>query len=375
MQYRDLCGNRVSNLGMGNMRLPTQADGTVDREQAAEIIRYVYGQGVNYFDTAFPYHNGESEVALGEALSIYPRKSYYLADKFWYQSQTPGMSIRDFFEIQLKRCGTDYFDYYLIHNVSDLTIGDYLRLDREQKMLDYLESEKDAGRIKHLGFSCHAGPENLRRFLDYHQFDFVQIQCNYLDWKLQRAQQKYELLAARKIPVVVMESCRGGRLADLGPQNNAKLKALRPDESVVSWAFRYLQGLPNVRVILSGFSKLAQAQDTVGTFSMGQPLTPSERTTLEQIAATMVDIIPCTACHYCRACPQHLDIPGLIAMYNDARFDMTLPAFQLAGMPAAQRPESCIGCGQCRKACPQGIDIPAIMKDFDRRYKAVRTTQ
>lgn len=372
MIYKDFCGNRVSNLGMGNMRLPIRADGHVDEAHAREIIRYAYENGVNYFDTAYLYHDGESEPVLGRALADYPRESYHLADKFWYQSRTPGMTVKDFFEIQLRRCGADYFDYYLIHNVSDATIGDYLRIDAQEGMLDYLESEKAAGRIRHLGFSCHAGPENLERFLDHHDFEFVQIQCNYLDWELQNAKRKYELLTARGIPVVTMESCRGGRLADLGPENNARLKRLRPDDSVASWAYRYLQGLDNVRVILSGMSSLAQAQDNVRTFGAFSPLTAEERDALAGITASMADRVPCTACHYCRACPKKLDIPGLIALYNEARVDMVMPFYQVRQLPEEQRPSACIGCGACRRACPQGIDVPEILKDFDRRLKAFR---
>jgi predicted aldo/keto reductase-like oxidoreductase len=369
MIYKELCGEKISNLGMGNMRLPTRDDGHVDEPKAREIIRFAYEHGVNYFDTAYPYHNGESEPVLGRALADFPRESWHIADKFRNQSRTAGMTVKDFFEIQLGRCGVDYFDYYLIHNVSDATIEDYLETDRNEGMLAYFESEKAAGRIRHLGFSCHAGPENLERFLDYHDFDFVQIQCNYLDWVLQNAKRKYEIMTERNIPIVVMESCRGGRLADLGEKNNAVLKGLRPDDSIASWAYRYLQNLDNVKVILSGMSTLEQAADNVNTFGSFTPMTDAERKVLDGVVEYLTDMVPCTACRYCQGCPMGLDIPGLIALYNEGRVNMRGPAAQVGKLPEDKRPGNCIGCGACMKACPQGIKVPEIMKDFDGKLK------
>lgn len=376
MIYKPFGDMQLSQLGMGNMRLPTVGGGNpftapVDEEKAHEIIRYVYEQGVNYFDTAFLYHNGASEVVLGRALAEYPRDSFYIADKFWYQSMTPGMTIPEFFEIQLERCGVEYFDFYLIHNISDDTIEDYLELDRTQNMLAYFEAEKARGRIKHLGFSCHAGPENLERFLDYHDFEFVQIQCNYLDWTLQNAKRKYEILTGRGLPVIIMEPVRGGRLADLGPEDNAKLKTSRPDDSVASWAFRWLQGLDNVCVILSGMSTLEQAQDNVKTFQKLEPLNEAETELIGGIVGGMLENVPCTACRYCHDCPRKLDIPTLIDLYNTGRFEPFEVIPQLAALPEEQQPQACIACGVCKKACPQGIDIPDVLEKLAAIPKAM----
>lgn len=374
MIYRDLCGNKVSNLGMGNMRLPVKADGRVDEPEARKIIEYAYTHGVNYFDTAFLYHNGESEKVLGRALRQYPRESYYIVDKFWYQSRTPGMTIKDFFEIQLERCGVDYFDYYLIHNVSDATIEDYLSIDKNEGMMDYLESEKSAGRIKHLGFSCHATPDNLERFLDTYpdKFEFVQIQCNYLDWTLQNAKRKYDFLTSRNIPIVVMESCRGGKLANLNEENSAMLRKLDAEATSASWAYRWLQNLENVSVILSGMSTLEQVVDNVATFDEYRPLNSEEKNTITEIATSMANMIPCTACHYCHDCPKKLDIPSLIAMYNEANVDIMMPAFLMLQMPEDKKPYSCIKCGKCKKACPQGIDIPTVLADLNKKLSEIK---
>lgn len=373
MIYRELCKSRVSLLGMGNMRLPLGKDGGVDIPEAERIIQYVYENGVNYFDTAYLYHDGHSEEVLGGALRRYPRESYYLADKFWYQSRTKGMSIQDFLEIQLGRLGTDYIDYYLIHNVNDTTIEDYIRIDQEEGMFAYLEEEKKRGRIRHLGFSCHANPENLKRFLDYYpHFEFVQIQCNYLDWTLQKAKEKYEILADRGLPVIVMESCRGGRLADLGEESNALLKSIRPDSSIAAWAYRYLQDLENVSVILSGMSTFNQAEDNIKTFSEHIPLRDEEKKALSKVVSDMAELIPCTACHYCHECPRELDIPSLISLYNESRIDLSSPMYRLMQLPEEKRPSACISCGKCKRACPQGIDIPAVMKDFAAKAEEYR---
>ncbi|QQO07701.1 aldo/keto reductase [Breznakiella homolactica] len=369
MLYNKFKDKNLSALGMGAMRLPTQGgswDAPVDEEKAREIIEYVYEQGVNYFDTAFLYHSGESEKVLGRALAQYPRESFYLADKFWYQSMTPDMTIKQFFEIQLDRCGVEYFDFYLVHNVSDETIEDYFELDRTQKMMEYLESEKAAGRIRHMGFSCHSSTENMVRFLDFHDFDFVQIQCNYLDWTFQDARGKYEILTERGIQVVVMEPVRGGALASHGERLNALLKAARPDESVAAWAFRFLQSLENVAVVLSGMSTMDQARDNAKTFGSRLPLNEAEKGLLETVMAEKLDLVPCTACRYCQTCPRNLDIPALISLYNESLIDRNGAMWGIRALSEEQQPGNCVSCGICSKACPQGIDIPGVLAGLDR---------
>ena len=268
MVYRDFKGLKLSGLGMGNMRLPVVDgdDSKIDYAEAERIIDYAYEHGVNYFDTAYAYHNGSSELAVRQALSKYPRESYYLADKFPGYDLANMPKVKEIFEEQLQKCGVDYFDFYLFHNVCELNIEEYL--DPKYGILDYLLEQKKLGRIKHLGFSCHGAMPVLKRFLDAYgeHMEFCQIQLNYVDWSLQRAEEKVKLLNERGIPVWVMEPVRGGRLVSLPEEAEANLKSLRPDESVVSWAFRFLQSVEGVTMVLSGMSSMQQVMDNIATW-------------------------------------------------------------------------------------------------------------
>ena len=368
MIYRDFQGLKLSGLGFGAMRLPVLADGSVNEHLTTEMVRYAMEHGVNYFDTAYPYHGGMSEVVLGRALSAYPRESYYLATKY------PGHQLSDsydpaaVFEEQLKKCGVEYFDFYLMHNVYENSIRTYT--DPRWGIVDYFVEQKRLGRIRHLGFSCHGGLDILREFLDRYGdvMEFCQIQLNWLDWKLQDGKTKYELLTERGIPVWVMEPVRGGRLAKLSEGEEALLKGLRPGESIPAWGFRWLQGLPNVKMVLSGMSDMAQMEDNVKTFSAENPLSQVERETLAAIAEGMMDAIPCTACRYCcDGCPMGLDIPMLLHAYNDLKFAPTLTAaMRMEGLPEDKRPSACVGCGACASVCPQRISIPELLKEFSQ---------
>ena len=368
MIYNDFQDLSLSRLGFGAMRLPLKEDKSVDDAVVTEMVDYAMSHGVNYFDTAWPYHSGCSEIVMGKALKKYPRESWYLADKY------PGHQIADtyepaaIFEEQLKKCGVDYFDFYLLHNVYENSIGVYL--DPKWGIVDYFKEQLKNGRIRHLGFSTHARPETLETFLDAvgECMEFCQIQLNYLDWTLQDAKAKYELLTARNIPVWVMEPLRGGRLAALSKEDESRLKALRPSESISAWSFRYLMNLPNVKMILSGMSAPEQMIDNVRTFSEGMPLSEAETALLSEIAEGLKEAVPCTRCRYCcDGCPQGLDIPMLIHAYNDLKFsggNMTV-AMQFDALPEEKLPSACIGCGSCAAVCPQGIDIPGIMPKLE----------
>ena len=358
---------RLGLLGFGTMRLPTHADGSIDEAQVAEMAAYALEHGVNYFDTAYPYHGGESERVIGRVLSKYPRDSWYLATKYpGHQISSTGYDPAEIFEEQLQKCGVEYFDFYLLHNVYEKSMEVYL--DPKWGIIDYFKEQKRLGRIKHLGFSCHAETKGLKEFLDAcgEDMEFCQIQLNYLDWTLQDAKGKYDLLTERGIPVWVMEPVRGGRLASLSDAEEAKLKALRPEDSVASWGFRFLQALPNVKMVLSGMSSMEQMVDNVKTFSEDKPLTAEETALLLNIAEGMKDSIPCTACRYCcDGCPAGLDIPGLISTYNELRFSPAVNvAMRIEFMPEDKKPTACIGCGQCTRMCPQNIDVPGALKDF-----------
>ena len=313
MFYNDACGEKLSRLGFGCMRLPVDENGAINTPEFEKMVDYAIEHGVNYFDTAWPYHGGHSELAVGKALSRYPRESYYLADKYPGHQIASSYNPAEIFEQQLKKCGVEYFDFYLLHNVYENSIGVYT--DPKWGILDYFKEQKRLGRIRHLGFSTHARPDTLEKFLDYANgaMEFCQIQLNYLDWTLQEADRKYELLTARNIPIWVMEPLRGGKLAVLSEDDTARLRALRPDESTASWSLRYLQSLPNVKVIRSGMSAFDQMEDNVATFSGGRELNEEEKALLFDIAEGLKDAVPCTRCRYCcEGCPMGLDIPMLI---------------------------------------------------------------
>ncbi len=366
MQYSDFQGLKISRLGFGLMRLPTKADKTVDEAQCAALFDYAVAHGVNYFDTAYPYLNGLSELVAGRLLKKYPRESYYLADKF------PGHQISEthypepLFKEQLQKCQVDYFDFYLMHNVYENSIDVYE--DARWGIVDYFVQQKKLGRIRHLGFSAHGRLDNMKRFLDRFgdAMEFCQIQLNYLDWTLQDAEAKCALLAERGIPVWVMEPVRGGKLASLPAEAAARLRTARPQESAAAWAFRWLQRLPQVKVVLSGMSSMAQLEENVRTFSEGAPLTDAESALLLEIAEGLKDALPCTGCRYCcDGCPRQLDIPRLLNCYNDVHFDPSMTvSMQLDSLPPDKQPDACIRCGACVKACPQKIDIPKALKEL-----------
>lgn len=366
MKYREACGEKVSALGFGMMRLPLLEDGSIDQDQVQRMVDYAMEKGVNYYDTAYPYHNGMSELSAGKALSKYQRDSYFLANKFPGHQHMKKYDCKGIFEEQLEKCRVDYFDFYLYHNVCENCYATYT--NEEYGIRDYFIEQKKLGRIRHLGLSSHARSENLEEILDYFGdcIEFVQIQLNYVDWDLQDAKRKVEILGDRGLPVIVMEPLRGGKLADLGEENNALLKAMRPEESIASWSFRWLQTLPEVSIVLSGMSAFEQMKDNIRTFSTGEPLSDEEKNTLTRIADSMKVGAPCTACRYCtEGCPMELDIPMLIAAYNDLKFQTALAVpMQMDALPAEKRPESCIGCGACAQVCPQQIDIPGVMSEF-----------
>jgi predicted aldo/keto reductase-like oxidoreductase len=387
--YKSFQDLSLSALGMGNMRLPRKGEdrsAPIDREKAREIIEYAYEHGINYFDTAYMYHGGESERFVGEILNQYPRDTWHLADKLpghmmvykdgklsgkGYLSNKPIKSIENIFEDQLKKCGVDFFDFYLLHNLCETSYDFYTNEDLG--LVDYLLEQKEAGRIGHLGLSAHGRAETIDAFLNWRDcFEFVQIQLNYVDWTLQEAGKKYEVITAHGLPVWVMEPCRGGRLADIGEEGNAILKKARPDDSIASWAFRFLQSLPNVSVVLSGMTTMDQIIENVALFSNPDPVTESEKTVLTQALDKLIDMVPCTACRYCcDVCPQQLDIPKLISMYNEAVIDgIFLLNFTLGAMEDSELPSACLACGDCKELCPQDIDIPDIMDKFNDILKA-----
>ena len=371
MIFSEFQDKKLSLLGFGAMRLPVK-DGQIDQELVEKMVRYGIDHGVNYFDTAYPYHGGMSERVMGKVLSQYPRESYYLADKFPGHMILESYDPQTLFEEQLRRCNVEYFDFYLLHNVYEESVERYL--DPNLGIMEYLKEQKRNGRIRHLGFSTHGRLDMMKEFLEKYgqDMEFCQIQLNYLDWTLQDAKEKYELLTSYNIPVWVMEPVRGGKLANF---QDPRLLVRRPDATTASWGFRFLQGLPNVKMILSGMSNMDHMTDNVATFEQRQPLNQEEIDLLLQMAEEMKNVIPCTGCRYCcDGCPMELDIPAMMSICSDIRFAPVVNSvMMLEALPEEKKPSACIACGKCTQVCPQHIDIPAVMKELAQRMEAMPT--
>ncbi len=372
MLYNEFQGMKLSALGMGNMRLPVlDGDtGKIDVKTTEEMIAQAMDAGVNYYDTAYGYHNGESERVVGAALKKYPRDSFYLATKFPGYDLSNMPKVKEIFEEQLEKCQVDYFDFYLFHNVCEMNVDAYL--DPKYGIYEYLMEQKKNGRIRHLGFSTHGSLDCMKKFLDAYgeSMEFCQIELNYFDYKFQNAKGKVELLNSRNIPIWVMEPVRGGQLATLSDEFEAKLKEARPDEKVPAWAFRFLQTLPGVTMILSGMSNMQQMQDNIATFAEKKPLSEKETELILNVADEVIarTTVPCTGCRYCVShCPQKLDIPFLLKLYNEAVVagsgDFIAP-MGLSTIGEDKQPECCVACHSCEKVCPQTLQIPDTLHRF-----------
>ena len=374
MIYKQFQDMPLSALGYGCMRFPT-VDGdvaAVNEEEAAKLIARAMEGGVNYYDTAWGYHGGNSEAVMGRILKVYPRDSFYLADKFPGYDLANMDKVDEIFDKQLEKCQVEYFDFYLFHNVCEMNIAAYL--DPKYHIYDSLVARKKAGQIKHLGFSAHGNLDTMRRFLEAYgkDMEFCQIQLNWLDWEFQDARAKVELLDSWGIPVWVMEPLRGGKLAKLSEEDAAKLRELRPGEGVPAWAFRFIQSLPSVGVTLSGMSTMDQVEDNLRTFSEEKPLSSQEAEALLSIAREMTrrTSIPCTACRYCTPhCPQGLDIPNLLELYNEYSFTGGgfIAPMRVGQLPAEKKPSACVGCRSCEAVCPQQIKISEALADFSSK--------
>ncbi len=371
MIYKEFQDLKLSALGMGAMRLPVinGDDHQIDEEATAKMVAYAMEKGINYYDTAWGYHGKQSEVVMGKVLKNYPRDRFYLATKFPGYDLSNMDKVQEIFEKQLEKCQVEYFDFYLFHNVCEMNIDAYL--DEKYGIFDYLWEQKQNGRIKHLGFSAHGDLPTMKRFLEAYgdKMEFCQIQLNYLDYLFQDAKAKIELLDEYNIPVWVMEPLRGGRLVSLQEDYVQQLTLLRPEEKVPAWAFRFLQSLKSVTMVLSGMSNFEQLKENIKTFEEDKPLNKEEWNTLLSISSKMLEkkILPCTACHYCTShCPMNLDIPSLLNLYNEHCFSEGgfIAPMALSALPEDKKPSACVGCQSCEAVCPQQIKISEAMKDF-----------
>ena len=366
MFYKDFKGNQISALGFGVMRLPEdpQNPGKFDREAGQQIIDRAMELGVNYFDTAHIYQKTDSEKFLGEALKKYPRDSYFLATKFY---GSPKRDIRKTFHEQLERLQTDYVDFYLLHCLEEDTFQLYT--DPGLDYLGFLRQMREEGKIRYLGFSTHAAPAMLEKFLAYDDgFDMALMQLNFVDWELLDAKGQYDILTRHNIPVWVMEPLKGGRLATLNEAACNLLKAAAPERSIASWGFRYLMGLPNVQTVLSGMGSLQMVEDNCATFHEHQPLDEREAGLLEAARTAFIDDlgVPCSGCRYCcDNCPEGLDIPLLIRFYNEK--SLGGEAWKIPGLEQTKGAEHCLQCGACTEHCPQKINIPEVMAKLQKK--------
>ena len=397
MTYRVNHNNndRVSLLGYGCMRWPMIPNPSghgeiVDQESVNRLIDFALEHGVNYFDTSPAYCQGYSEGATGEALSRYPREKYLIATKLsnfapstWSREGSIKMYHDSFKELRV-----DVIDYYLLHSIGNGGIETFNKRYVENGMIDYLIKEREAGRIRNLGFSFHGTKEVFDQVLAMHEqvhWDFVQIQLNYVDWRHAsganvNADYLYAELVKRNIPAIIMEPLLGGRLSNVPEHIMMRLKEQRPDESVASWAFRFAGSHENVLTVLSGMTYMEHLQDNLLTYSPLVPLNEQDYVFLEETAQLMLQYptIPCNDCKYCMPCPYGIDIPGVLLHYNkcvnegnvsrssqDDNYKKARRAFLIGydrSVPRLRQADHCIGCAQCNEHCPQSIDIPAEMQ-------------
>ncbi len=374
MQYSnfDSIGRKISKLGFGLMRLPKLRDGeeTIDREEAFRLVDLAIKSGVNYFDTAYVYHGGDSEAFAKEALGRYPRDSYCLATKLpgWVIKEK-GKHTEELFNEQLEKCGVDYFDFYLLHAVN----RDVMAVFEGDNSYEYLKKQKEAGKIKHLGFSYHGDLEFFIELLDKYEWDFAQLQINYYDWEATDAKSYYKALEERNIPCIIMEPVRGGSLHTLNEDAKKVFEELG-DASAASYALRYDLELPAVLTILSGMSTYEQVEDNIKTFTEAKPLTAEEKEAIEKANVLFRQnfAIPCTDCKYCvETCPAGVNIPACFTAYNEYNKTRDTEDFkkEYALIPDEKRAHNCIECGVCTKHCPQQIKIPDQLKKVGKLAK------
>jgi predicted aldo/keto reductase-like oxidoreductase len=380
----------VSLLGFGCMRLPLKEEGKpdIDEEKAMAMIDYAYQHGVNYYDTAWFYHQGMSETFIGKAMKRYPRESFYMVSKM------PGRLVesldhaKQIFEKQLQKCQVDYFDFYMLHSIS--TKENYQKVYHEYGVLNYLLELKKAGKIRRLGMSFHGKTEEFPYFLDQHKWDFCMIQANYYDWKV-FSEFLYNEATKRNIQCVIMEPVRGGMLASLTPQAAKVFTDADPNRSIASWAIQYIASLPNVMTVLSGMTTMEHVHDNVKTLTDFKPMTAAQYEVVEQALKTFLTLspVPCTECQYCMPCPFGVNIPGAFHAYNkavtedvvpnlrdprDSEFERRKQAF-LAGMDTlteSAQPTSCVSCKICLNKCPQKIEITNKFKEISQLMKELK---
>ncbi|MFQ6806412.1 MAG: aldo/keto reductase [Lachnospiraceae bacterium] len=351
-----------SLLGFGCMRFPVTADGKIDEATAEKMLDRAMELGVTYYDTAYPYHNGDSEPFVGRVLNKYDRSSYFLATKLpiWLV-ESREEAEKKFYE-QLERLDKEYVDFYLIHALDKERFEKMKELD----IVSMCEDLRSKGKIRYLGFSFHDDYEVFEEIINYHHWDFCQIQYNYMDTEIQAGDKGYRLAEEKGIPMVIMEPVRGGLLSGFSQDIEDMFRKVNPDKSVASWALRWVASHPNVKVVLSGMSDPAQVEDNLNTFNNFQPLSDKEEETVKQVVDTLRARVQnrCTGCRYCMPCPQGVNIPDSFRIWNDyhiyQKYGVVKDRWE--GMKDEEKPKNCVECGACEEQCPQKINIREDLK-------------
>ncbi len=365
-------GIETSLLGFGCMRFPTTAEGKIDEPEAERMVDKAIAAGVNYIDTAYPYHNGESEPVVGRILKKYPRDSFYLATKLpvWLVKNT--QDAERIFQEQLERLQTDHIDFYLLHAMNKEKWDSM----KELGVVEYCEKLKEEGKIKYLGFSFHDDYEVFEEIIRYRDWDFCQIQYNYMDTEEQAGDKGYALAESLGIPLVIMEPIKGGSLAGFSEDINEKFRALDSDRSIASFALRWVGGHPGVNVILSGMSTMEQVEDNLKTFVDFSPLSEAEDNGIKEIVKELRSRVQngCTGCRYCMPCPAGVNIPGNFKTWNNYHMYRTYSHVKWAWeneMKEEEQAKNCVKCGKCEGLCPQKLPIRdhlvRVQKDLDGR--------
>ena len=365
-------GIETSLLGFGCMRFPITEAGAIDEPAAEKMMDRAIAAGVNYIDTAYPYHGGESETFVGKVLSKYDRSSFYLATKLPCWNVKEKEDVIKLFEEQLGKLRTDYIDFYLMHALN----RDSFHRMAEMGVVEILEGLKAEGRIRYLGFSFHDSYEAFEEILNYRDWDFCQIQLNYMDAESQAGLKGYGLTEEKGIPLIIMEPVKGGSLAAFADDITKKFRSLDPEASAASFALRWVGSLPNVKVILSGMSTMEQVEDNLKTFSEFKALSEGEKETIDGIVALINSRVQngCTGCGYCMPCPAGVDIPGNFRVWNTyhmyQNYNMVKGSWE-RNLGDAKQAKNCVKCGKCEKACPQKLhireDLAKVQADLEKR--------